>query len=270
MSEEQHKRFRLVVEYDGTDFAGWQLQSTERSVQGEIELALQRLFQVNVRVHGAGRTDAGVHATGQVAHFDLRSRLDGATVTRALNAELPADITVRDTTEADPDFHSRFSASSRAYEYTIVPERVSLFRRYQWILYATLDHDAILEAVNVLKGTHDFTTFSKRVANMPHHYCHVYDAAWEQEGELSRFRIRANRFLQGMVRCLVGGLVHVGRHRITPKEFASMLEGKDRGAAPMLAPAHGLVLTDVGYNQDERDLVGEIMHDLRMAREMEE
>ncbi|MFA6233605.1 MAG: tRNA pseudouridine(38-40) synthase TruA [Bacteroidota bacterium] len=269
-SEKQQKRFRLLVEYDGTDFAGWQFQSNERSVQGEIEHALQRLFQSHVRVHGAGRTDAGVHAIGQVAHFDLYSRLDGATVMRALNAELPADITIRDTIEVDDNFHSRFSASSRAYEYTIVQERVSIFRRHQWILYARLDTDAILEAVECLRGTHDFTTFSKRVAAMPHHYCHVFDAAWEIDGDVHRFRIRANRFLQGMVRCLVGGLVYVGRHRITPEEFRSMLAGKDRGRAPMLAPSHGLVLTAVGYDQTERGQIDDIMNELRTTSEMEE
>ncbi|MBE0642788.1 MAG: tRNA pseudouridine(38-40) synthase TruA [Bacteroidetes bacterium] len=270
MVEEQRRRFRVRIEYDGTDFVGWQLQPNGRSVQGEMELALQRLFQQSVRVHGAGRTDAGVHATGQVAHFDLHSRLDAGTVTRALNAELPLDITIRETVEVDPEFHARFTASSRSYEYTIVQERISLDRRQQWILYASLDHDAIRQVVDALRGTHDFTTFSKHVASMPHHYCHVFDASWESDELVSRFRIRANRFLQGMVRCLVGGIVHVGRQRITPKEFISMLAARDRGRAPMLAPAHGLVLTEVGYSEDERAQVNEIMNELRMAREMEE
>ncbi len=270
MVEEQRRRYRLLVEYDGTDFVGWQLQPNGRSAQGEIEQALLRLFQQNIRVHGAGRTDAGVHATGQVAHFDLHSRLDAETVARALNAELPPDITVRDAAEVDTEFHSRFTASSRSYEYTIVQERVSLMRRQQWILYASLDHDAIQQAVAALRGTHDFTTFSKHVPGMPHHYCHVFDAAWETDGTVSHFRIKANRFLQGMVRCLVGGIVHVGRQRITPNEFAAMLAARDRGRAPMLAPAHGLVLTGVGYSTEERAQIDDIMYELRMAREMEE
>ncbi len=270
MIEEQGRRYRLLIEYDGTDFVGWQLQPNGRSVQGEIELALQRLFQQQVRVHGAGRTDAGVHASGQVAHFDLHSRLDAETVARALNAELPNDVTIREAGEVDNAFHSRFSASSRSYDYTIVQERVSLMRRQQWILYSSLDHGAIREAVASLRGTHDFTTFSKHVPGMPHHFCHVFEAVWEHDRTENHFRIKANRFLQGMVRCLVGGIVHVGRQRITPQEFAAMLEARDRGRAPMLAPAHGLVLTRVAYDAEERALVNGIMTELRMAREMEE
>lgn len=270
MTALQQQRFRLVVEYDGTDFIGWQIQRNGRSVQGEMEAALHRLFQRQVRVHGAGRTDAGVHATGQVAHFDLSCRMDAATMMRALNAECPTDITVREVGEAEADFHSRFSASSRSYVYTIVHQRISLYRRHQWILYADLDHEAIREAVSVLRGTHDFTAFSKRAPDIAHHYCHVFDAAWEHHEQLSRFHITANRFLQGMVRALVGGLVHAGRHRMTPDEFASLLASRDRGRAPMLAPAHGLVLTAVRYDAAEYEVVRAIMDELRMAREMEE
>jgi tRNA pseudouridine38-40 synthase len=263
MSDAQPKRYRLLLEYDGTDFVGWQFQSKGRSVQGEIESVLQRMFGQPVRVHGAGRTDSGVHASGQTAHFDLTCRLDAMTMAKALNAELPADITVHDAGIAEPDFHARFSASSRSYEYTIVGHRVSIDRRRQWSLYATLDHQAIREAVSCLAGTHDFQAFAKVVPGMPHHFCHVYHAEWETDGTRSRFHIKANRFLQGMVRCLVGSLVHVGRHRITPTEFIAILESRDHGRAPMLAPAHGLVLTQVGYDPAERAVVQAIMDDLR-------
>lgn len=263
MSEIESKRYCLTLEYDGTDFVGWQFQSKGRTVQGEIESVLQRMFGQSVRVHGAGRTDSGVHASGQTAHFDLACRLDAATMVKALNAELPADITARDCRIVEPDFHARFSASSRAYEYTIVDRRVSIDRRRQWSLFATLDHAAIREAVSCLTVTHDFQAFAKVVPGMPHHFCHVYHAEWETDGAYSRFRIKANRFLQGMVRCLVGSLVHVGRHRITPAEFVAILESRDHGRAPMLAPAHGLVLTQVGYDPAERAVVQAIMDDLR-------
>ena len=263
MSELESKRYCLTLEYDGTDFVGWQFQSKGRSVQGEIESVLQRMFGQPVRVHGAGRTDSGVHASGQTAHFDLACRLDAATMVKALNAELPADITARDGRIVEPEFHVRFSASSRAYEYTIVTHRVSIDRRRQWSLFATLDHTAIREAVSCIAGTHDFQAFAKVVPGMPHHFCHVYHAEWETDGAYSRFRIKANRFLQGMVRCLVGSLVLVGRHRITPAEFVAILESRDHGRAPMLAPAHGLVLTQVGYDPAERAVVQAIMDDLR-------
>jgi tRNA pseudouridine38-40 synthase len=270
MTELQGRRFKLVIEYDGTDFVGWQLQRNGRSVQGELEAALYRLFHRQTRVHGAGRTDAGVHATGQVAHFDLACRLDARTLLRALHAELPPDITIREIGDVTGEFHSRFSASSRSYVYTIVPYRVSLNRRQQWILYADLDHDAIREAVAALRGTHDFTTFSKRVPDIVHHYCHVFDAVWEEGAQQSRFHITANRFLQGMVRALVGGLVHVGRQRMTPSEFAALLTVRDRVRAPMLAPPHGLVLTAVRYDEVEYEIIRAIMDQLRMAREREE
>ena len=270
MTDARSKRFRLLLEYDGTDFLGWQLQAQGRTVQGEMEAALQRLFRQPVRVHGAGRTDSGVHAAGQVAHFDLDCRLDGGTMLKALNAELPPDISVRESDVVEPEFHARFSASSRSYEYTIVYRRVSIDRRRQWSLFADLDHIAMNEATSCLLGTHDFKAFAKFVPDLPHHYCHVFSAAWEHDGEISRFRIRANRFLQGMVRCLVGGLVHVGRRRVTPDEFSAILRDRDRGRAPMLAPAQGLVLTRVGYDDTDRAFVQTIMDELRASREMEE
>lgn len=269
-ADDAPKRFRLLLEYDGTDFLGWQLQASGRTVQGEMEAALRRLFRQELRVHGAGRTDSGVHAAGQVAHFDLACRLDAATMTKALNAELPADITVRDAAIVDAEFHARFSASSRSYEYTIVHHRVSIDRRRVWTLHAALDHGAVREAAACLAGTFDFKAFAKVVPDMAHHYCHVFSVEWEQDGGYSRFRIKANRFLQGMVRCLVGSLVHVGRRRITPADFVSILEQRDRGRAPMLAPAQGLVLTHVGYDREEWELVRDIMERLRASREMEE
>jgi tRNA pseudouridine38-40 synthase len=195
MMHEGQKRFKLIVEYDGSDFVGWQLQPNGRSVQGALETALRALFSIDVRVHGAGRTDAGVHATGQVAHFDLVTQLDANTMMRALNAELPADVTVHAAEISAPDFHSRFSASSRSYVYTIAHDRLSLARRTQWILYAALDHEAIEAAVACLRGTHDFTAFSKYVPGLSHHYCHVFRAEWQSGEATTHFHIRANRFL---------------------------------------------------------------------------
>ncbi|MBN1448618.1 MAG: tRNA pseudouridine(38-40) synthase TruA [Bacteroidetes bacterium] len=258
-------RFRLTIEYDGTDFVGWQLQTNGRSVQGIVEDALQHLFGQVVRVHGAGRTDAGVHADGQVAHFDLRTHLDAETIARALNAQLPEDVSIRHAEEVDAEFHARFSASSRAYVYRIAQERVSLERRTHWIVYAPLDHDHIREAVTRMHGTHDFVAFSKFSPKQTHHYCHVFSVVWEEGERVSSFHIRANRFLQGMVRCIVGGLIQVGRGRLTPGRFAEILSARDRSEAPMLAPPHGLTLTDVRYDPDERAVVSAIMRELASA-----
>lgn len=262
---EARKRYRVLLEYDGTDFLGWQLQGSGRTVQGEIEAALQRLFGAPVRVHGAGRTDSGVHATGQVAHFDLACRLDAVTMGKALNAELPGDICVLGAEIVDSEFHARFSASSRSYEYRIVDHRIALDRRRMWMLHAALDHDATRAAVDCLAGTHDFRAFAKYVPDLPHHYCHIFHAEWEHDRGTTCFRITANRFLHGMVRCLVGSLVLVGRHRLTPADFRDILASRDHRRAPMLAPAHGLVLTRVAYDPDERAIVRAIMDDLRAS-----
>ncbi len=255
----------IQVEYDGTDFAGWQLQPDVRSVQGTLEKALESLFGQRVRVHGAGRTDTGVHAIGQVAHFEMETHLDANTLRRALNSELPPDVSIRDARETDTDFHSRFSASSRAYVYSIAHERISLERRQQWIVYPEVDHVPIREAVRCLSGTHDFTAFSKYTPDQPHHFCHVFETEWDAGERISRFRIRANRFLQGMVRCIVGGLIQVGRGRMTPGQFGDVLESCDRSRAPMLAPPHGLILTEVRYDESERAVVADVMR--RLAEE---
>lgn len=262
MPESRLQRFKLQVEYDGTNFVGWQLQPDARSVQGTLEEAVQHLFSQQVRVHGAGRTDAGVHASGQVAHLDMETHLDAATLRRALNAELPPDITIRQAEEAAPDFHARFSASSRSYVYTIAHERVSIARHTQWIVYSAVEHDPIRASVAMLNGTHDFTAFSKYTPDQPHHFCHVFEVGWEEGAEVSRFRIRANRFLQGMVRCIVGGLILVGRGRLTPVQFGDILDSRDRSRAPMLAPPHGLVLTGVRYIYEEREVIRDIMREL--------
>ena len=263
MKQAEKKRFGLIVEYDGSDFVGWQFQSNGRSVQGVLEAALRALFFTDVRVHGAGRTDAGVHATGQVAHFDLVTTLDGNAMARAINAKLPPDVTVHTAKVTDRDLHSRFSASSRSYIYRIAHQRVSLARRTHWILRASLDHDAILATVPCLRGTHDFTAFSKNVPSMSHHYCHVFHAEWLPGESKTEFHIRSNRFLQGMVRCIVGGLVLVGRHRLSPDDFAALITSRDRSRAPMLAPAHGLALSEVGYDLDDRALIDRIILGLK-------
>jgi tRNA pseudouridine38-40 synthase len=265
MSDKRQQRIKIRVEYDGTDFVGWQLQSNGRSVQGEIELALTKIFHQNIRVHGAGRTDAGVHASGQMAHFDALTNLDAHKIQRALNAKLPFDVSIRQAECVNQDFHARFSAASRSYTYTISHERVSLARHEQWILFARVKHPLIHAAVAQLRGTHDFTSFSKYVPEQIHHYCHVFEAEWEEGETFSRLHIRANRFLQGMVRCIVGGLVLVGRGRYTLDDFTSILEEKDRARSPMLAPPNGLVLTDVGYDLADRQTIDRIKERLRLV-----
>ena len=257
------RRFRMTVEYDGTDFVGWQLQPSGRSVQGTLEEGAERLFGSATRVHGAGRTDTGVHARGQVAHFDAATRLDPHTIGRALNAVLPADVSVRDLAVTPADFHARFSASSREYAYSLTQQRTSLHRRDRWIVYARLEHQRIQEAAALLPGTHDFTSFSKFSPTVDHCTCHMYETAWMVREESCVFTLRANRFLKGMVRALVGGLVLVGRGRMTVGQFGDILEAKDRAFTPMLAPPHGLVLTAVNYDPEDFAMMKGIISELR-------
>lgn len=259
----QAYRHRITVEYDGGDFVGWQTQPNGRSVQQEIETAAARLFQKPVRVTGAGRTDAGVHARGQVAHFDAATTLDAHTIGRALNAMLPPDVTIHDVARVESDFHARFSASSRAYVYTVTSRRTSIDRRTRWILHGRIDHGRILDAVPALSGTHDFTSFSKQSDDVEHCFCHVFDAAWNSDGPEGRFEIRANRFLHGMVRAIVGGLMQVGRGRLDPGDIEGLLAARDRALTPMLAPPQGLVLTEVRYDPEEYAMMRTVMAQCR-------
>lgn len=257
------RRLKAVIEYDGTDFAGWQSQINGRAVQDVLETALRELLQEEIRVTGAGRTDAGVHARGQVAHFDTRGTLSSVVVRRGLNALLPKDVSIRSVEEVATDFHARFSASSRSYSYAIHRGRSPLYRRVSWSIYSRLDDAAAREAAGMLVGTRDFTPFSKRSEDAEHGFCHVFEAVWRGEGEFSRFFIRANRFLYGMVRMIVGALAEVGRGKTSPEEFGAYLERGERGSRFMLAPAQGLVFESVSYDREEFQEVKRIMEQVR-------
>jgi len=261
------QRYVMTVEYDGTDFVGWQIQPNSRTVQEILETALADLFGARARVTGAGRTDSGVHAKGQVAHFDASTKLEARVIMAALNARLPDDVTIRLLAQAEPDFHARFSASSRAYEYIISTERSPLRRGYSWHVKGKLDHASIAGTAARLAGARDFIAFSLAGDDDTHRYCHVFEAAWLVAGSEARFSIRANRFLRGMVRALVGGLVQVGRGRLSTDAFFEILESRDRGRMPMTAPPQGLFLVDVRYDADEFARMKVLMAELRRLHE---
>jgi tRNA pseudouridine38-40 synthase len=214
-------------------------------VQGELEHALGEVCNEPVRITGAGRTDAGVHATGQVIDFRSASALDGSTMERGVNALLPEDIAVSELGPAAEGFHSRFSATSRTYEYRIrnAPARAPLDRlREQW-LPATLDRAAMREAASRLVGRHDFAAFAAGVSGERT----VRRAEWSEEGQVLRFEIEANAFLRGMVRGIVGTLLWVGRGKISVARFEEVLRSGDRSQAGPSAPAQGLCLIRVEY-----------------------
>jgi len=241
------RNIKLMFEYDGTNYVGWQRQENGRSIQGDLESALQQLLQETVNVIGAGRTDAGVHARGQVANFRTETQLDFKAIQGGLNALLPEDIVIHSVEEVPLEFHARYSAKERFYSYLITREPSALQRNYSWYVKYPLDIDAMKRTASVITGTHDFASFCKANADVEHHLCTVFTSCWQIDGSFLRYTISADRFLHGMVRALVGTMVNVGRGYTTLEEFMSLLEKKDRSEAGMAAPAKGLVLEKVVY-----------------------
>lgn len=246
------RRFWAQVEYDGTDFFGFQIQTSKRTVQGEIERALEVISGVKTRVVGAGRTDRGVHASGQVISFETAWRHGLSDLHRALNAVLADDVAVQALRLAPEGFHPRFSGRKRAYRYTILirPWRSPLERRTAWHLTRELDVDRMAEASDCLVGTHDFATFGQPPQG-ENTVRTVFRAEWQAAGSRVLFDIEANAFLYRMVRTIVGTLVLVGWGRVSPREFKEMLQARDRSLIKQVAPAHGLCLMRVDYEARE-------------------
>lgn len=245
-------RHRLIIEYDGTKFLGWQWQPAGRTVQGELEGAIERVTGRHVRPLGAGRTDAGVHALGQSAHLDLETRLRGIELARALNACLPPDLCVREVQRVPPEFHARRDAERKDYVYEILnrPERSPLLRRRSWHVPGPLELAAMQAAAALMRGEHDFSAFrGARGGAEPHvdprRTLEQLEVA--REGDRIVIRAGARSFLRHMVRNLVGTLVEVGLGRREPASMAGLLEGGDRARAGPTAPARGLCLHAVRY-----------------------
>ena len=241
-------RYWAKVEYDGTDFYGFQIQAHERTVQGEIERALESVTGIKARVVGAGRTDRGVHARGQVVCFEVRWRHALGDLHRALNAVLAADVAVLEMGLAPEGFHPRFSAQGRVYRYTVLhqPWRSPLERRNAWHVTQKPDVERMAEASCCLVGTHDFATFG-RSPQGENTMRTVYRAEWQTSGPRILFEIEANAFLYRMVRTLVGTLLQVGWEQVSTQEFRAMLRARDRSLVKQVAPAHGLCLMRVDY-----------------------
>ena len=241
------RNIKLCIEYDGTAYAGWQRQENGRTIQGELQAALKQLLQAAVSVHGAGRTDAGVHARGQVANFKTDTQLQLYEINNGLNALLPDDIIVNTVEDVPLTFHARYSAKERSYSYTITRSPSALMRHYFWYVKYDLHLDAMRWAAASTIGEHDFESFCRAQSDVDHHRCIVTAASWQTDGMVLRFDVRANRFLHGMVRALVGTMVDVGRGYMSLEEFVALFEKKERSEAGMSAPAHGLVLETVTY-----------------------
>jgi len=244
-------QLRLVVQYDGTAFEGWQLQPSGPTIQGELERALGVALREPVRVRGAGRTDAGVHASGQVAAVRVASLPpDLGRLRTSVNALLPDAIVVTAIEPADDAFDPRRHARRRCYEYRIwtAPAPSPFWRRYAWHLWGPLDVDAMTAAAVVVAGEHDFRAFCASDAEPVRSTVrHVYESRFEARDELLVYRIEANAFLKHMVRNLMGTLVEIGRGQRPVDSMAALLAGGARSDAGATAPPHGLLLKIVRY-----------------------
>ena len=244
-------RFRAVIEYDGTDFRGFQRQAAGRTVQAEVEAALRRIGWAGKAVLGAGRTDAGAHARGQVVAFDLDWKHGEDDLRRALNAHLPPDVAAQDLAACAPEFHPRYSARSRRYQYTIYnrPARSPLAARYAWHVWPPeLSAAAMHTASQQLIGRQDFAAFGSDPDDGVNTVRTVMLADWRRApGGWLYFDLQADAFLYRMVRSLVGALKQVGAGELSEAGFGAILRSRDRAQCPPLAPAHGLCLTEVLY-----------------------
>jgi tRNA pseudouridine38-40 synthase len=242
-------RVRGVVAYDGTDYGGFQRQANALTIQEVLEMALAQVTQETVTVLAAGRTDAGVHATGQVVAFDTAWRHGLDDLWRALNAVLPADIAFLQIGEAASDFHPRYDACSRRYRYTVynAPVRWPLSLRYTLHVAVPLDVAAMGQAVRLLVGEHDFAAFGQAPKQGKATVRRVLAAEWGGDSPRLDFDIEANAFLYRMVRSIVGTLLRVGRGEMTVGEFAAVLASRDRSQAGPTVPPHGLCLVEVKY-----------------------
>jgi len=246
--------YKLTLEYDGSKFSGWQTQTNARTVQGELQRVADELFGVEVDIQGAGRTDAGVHALGQVAHLKVRNprrKLAAAQVERELNDRLPSSIAVIGCVEARPDFHARHDAVSRTYFYQYSTRKTALSKRYVWWIKEPLNVENMQGAAALIAGRHDFAAFRAKDPSKPDESTIVVVEAAEVgvDESLIVFRIEASHYLWKMVRRLAGVLAKVGLGEVTVEQFRGLLEGRKAGmdVAAWTAPASGLFLESVRY-----------------------
>lgn len=247
------RNLRMVIEYDGTSYHGWQSQREEVTIQKTIEQALEKILGERVRIVGAGRTDAGVHALGQVANFRSKTRMDSLTLKKALNALLPGDIVIRKVEEVAADFDSCIHAVGKTYRYSILnrEDPCAIGRHYCLHINRPLDLEAMKVAAACLVGEHDFSSFRSSSCSSRNPIRRVSRAEFRREGEMVHFLIESNGFLHHMVRSIMGTLIEVGRGRITPADFRAILYARDRKLAGKTADPRGLCLMEVRYPEAE-------------------
>lgn len=244
------QRYKAIIAYDGTNFCGFQIQQNGRTVQGELEKALKKMHKgVPIGIIASGRTDAGVHARGQVVHFDSVLNLPAYRWVRAINGLLPPDVSLVDIEAVGSEFHARYDATGKTYKYLIYNNKVRdpLQRNHTAFFPYTIDIDKMRLAANQLIGTHDFTSFCSTKTKTTSKVRTISEIKIEQLDDLITFTFTGSGFLYNMVRILVGTLLKVGTNRIEPERISTILEGRDRNLAGKTAPAEGLYLWKVFY-----------------------
>lgn len=249
------RTLKIILAYDGTDFSGWQIQPSAETIQGALATAIGRVTEEKVLPQGSGRTDAGVHALGQVASFALESPIPSANLRIALNDTLPPAIRILDVREVEPEFHARKSAHAKTYRYRIYRGDICppFLARYVWHHPYPLDEDAMADAARLVVGEHDFTSFAAvdpergREDEAASNIRNIFSSSWRHEGEELIYTVRGSGFLHHMVRNLVGTFVLVGKRSLQPEDISRILAAKNRSAAGATAPANGLYLVNVEY-----------------------
>ncbi|MCW8812373.1 MAG: tRNA pseudouridine(38-40) synthase TruA [Chlorobium sp.] len=239
--------YKLTLQYDGTKYAGWQIQENALSIQEVIKRSIQQILQEEVNLIGAGRTDAGVHALGQVANFTLDKELDLFRLKYSINSVLPEDISITNMEVVDEKFHSRFSAKKRSYIYLVSNQKSPFFDQYSYNYYSELNPQKLNEISSLMIGSKDFTSFSKNNPEVKNKSCEVFEARWRKEKNLFIFYIEANRFLYGMVRAIVGTLLKAYSSESAIEYLENVFTKKNRDAAADAVPAKGLFLYKIKY-----------------------
>lgn len=243
------KRIGLVVAYDGTNYSGWQIQPNGVTIQGVLNDTLTELLEEKIEIMGASRTDAGVHALGNVAVFDTNTRIPGEKISYALNQRLPDDIRIQLSEEVDPDFHPRYCDSEKTYEYRILNRKfpVPTERLYSYFYHYKLDVDKMREATSYLIGRHDFASFCGTGAQVKSTVRTLTGIDIWRDGDIVTIQVRGEGFLYNMVRIIAGTLIQVGNGQYPPERVKKILEACDRSVSGPTAPAHGLTLMGIQF-----------------------
>ncbi|HLG31800.1 MAG TPA: tRNA pseudouridine(38-40) synthase TruA [Ignavibacteriaceae bacterium] len=239
--------YKLLIQYDGTEYSGWQSQQNAKSVQDEISDSISKLLKHKIVLIGSGRTDSGVHALGQVANFKSSAKIDLRKFQYSLNSILPSDISVISVDQVDEFFHSRFTAKSRTYLYVISKRKSPFYKMYSYFYKGNLNVETLNDRSKILIGEKDFSSFCKNHQEVENKVCHIFSVKWKETEDLYLFFIEANRFLHGMVRAIVGLLLHACKNNLTPAQVEEIINLKNRQAAADTVPAKGLFLYKVRY-----------------------